>query len=241
MNHPAKTWTGFGQCFIHHAMLFQNMMRVYIAPFHLTGPQMECLYLSVNSVNKCSYCSDLHLNMGRLSGLEDFEFINSTGPEECAITNLKLSDEVLDQLHTYAQKFGVADGNSSKLTKDKEALVLKFGHAKVASIDALCWYLHWGSWSGVTLCYMTNCDNGYKITQIPSLFQCLFVGYYSPLFLLIKITSGILSLLPSNIPKVQLALTYVLYVVSSIWILPLGLVSTLWTSIMPSAAQKKTN
>ena len=198
-------------CLADHNRVMMQMPGIIIAPFVLTGIEGETVHLSVNSRNKCNYCTDLHCNLGRMAGMRDARGLNSDKTSK-DVEKLGL-DGVSRAINAFAVKF--AD-NQKISTKD---LTKEIGSTKTTSVASLCWFLHWGSYSGLTL------DNALNtVFQSPNMFKVFFILYYGPLFIVIIIVSKLLSIFPSNGPAViNQIMGLVLALVASCWILPLGI------------------
>jgi AhpD family alkylhydroperoxidase len=200
----AKLWT-MRACLADHHRVMMRIFGIVMAPFILSGIEVETVHLSVNSKNKCTYCTNLHCNLGRMAGMKDAERLNAG--KTCDL------DQVSKAINTFAVKF--AD-NQQIAPKDLEK---EIGATKAASTTALCWFLHWGSYSGLTL------DSAFKtLFQSPDIFKILFILYYGPLFVVIIVVSKLLGLFPSNGPAIiNQIMGVVLALVASIWIIPLGI------------------
>jgi len=195
-----------------------NIIGAYVGRWAIDPQVTEGIMLTMNSVNRCSYCTGLHSELGRMSGVskEKCELLNNSTTEE---ESLSVMDHHGVKL---ARIFASRNGN------DMDSIIAsyksQFGSQKTASYLALCWFLHWGSFGGNTLnalfsrlIYFSPKEGSNIILEV------LFTWYYLPLYVLIMIASALLSILP-QVPKVVSSLLgVVLTIIASMWIVPLGI------------------
>lgn len=172
---------------------------------------IESIMITMNSVNKCGYCTGLHGELARLSGIPSAEtnrLLACTSYSEA----LKVRDTPAVR---FAYDFARHDGkNIPKLLKDA-----KVSDAEKSRVVALCYFLYWGSFGGNTI-------NSFVFCKRLSLFGMFFTMYYGALYLLILLTSALLKVFPSNVPGiVSSMLGVVLTICAGTFILPLGLIA----------------
>ena len=178
--------------------------------------------LAVNSVNECSYCTALHGELARMTGLN----------QSCTQENKqsKISQEANEEVMlAFAKFFGQSNGRGDCLAKKYKELEEAVGKGKAASVRALCWFLHWGSIGGNTILSLYRG----RLLGSPKpgsnlLFELLFAAYYTPLYLVISATTVLLKAFPARVPKaVSIGIGCVLAPVAAVWIVPVGLLGLL--------------
>jgi len=181
--------------------------------------------LTVNSYNTCPYCTGLHGELARMSGL-DGDTIDSGSSSDA--TDDENDDETnVSEEVKYAQTFAIESGrgNAVKFAYDNMLNTIGMKHAK--SVRALCWALLWGKTTGNTINnardkILKKDDKKEKITSL----DVFMLIYYGPLFSVIGVLNKILTTLPSSVPKVvSSVIGAVLWLPQAINITPLGIVS----------------
>ena len=185
--------------------------------------------LTVNSYNTCPYCTGLHGELARMSGL-DSDTIDSSSTSDATDDDsdndnneTNVSEEV-----KYAQTFAIESGrgNAVKFAYDNMLNTIGMKHAK--SVRALCWALLWGKTTGNTINNARDKilnKGGKKKEKITSLDLFMLI-YYGPLFSVIGVLNKLLTTLPSSVPKVISSIIgAVLWLPQAINITPLGIVS----------------
>lgn len=177
--------------------------------------------LTMNSVNNCGYCTGLHGELGRMSGLP---------VDTCKKLNTaKTSEETvaaIDQPHVaFARVFALKDGRG--MDSETAGLEGKIGKGPCASVEALCWFLHWGSYGGNTINAFPSRVAGDKKEGSSVLLELFTVLYYGPLYVVIIVVSGLLSIMPVVPGFINKFLGLVLTIVAGTWIAPLGIVGGL--------------
>jgi len=182
--------------------------------------------LTVNSYNTCPYCTGLHGELARMSGLDNDTIVS--GSSDTADTNDKDNDKDtnVNEEVKYAQTFAIESGrgNAVKFAYDNMLNTIGMRHAK--SVRALCWALLWGKTTGNTINNARDkiLKSGKKKEKITSL-DIFMLIYYGPLFSVIGVLNKILTTLPS-VPKViSSVIGAVLWLPQAINITPLGIVS----------------
>jgi len=181
--------------------------------------------LTVNSYNTCPYCTGLHGELARMSGLDgdtiDSGSSDTTDDSDEDETNV--SEEV-----KYAQTFAIESGrgNAVKFAYDNMLNTIGMKHAK--SVRALCWALLWGKTTGNTINNARDKilkRDDKKKEKVTSLDVFMLI-YYGPLFSVIGVLNKILIGMPSSVPKVISSIIgAVLWLPQAINITPLGVVS----------------
>ena len=192
----AKEWKTFGECLRDHAIFLGQLpyiMYAYVSMFD--AKTVESIMLTVNSVNRCSYCTGLHGELARLSGLSDKNLEDT--PAVC-----------------FSRNFAKTDGKDiPKLLKDA-----KVKDGDQSRVVALSYFLYWGSYGGNTI-------NSFVFCKSPSLFNLLFTMYYGILYVVILLTTGLLKVIPGPVPAiVSSVLGVVLTICAGSFILPIGVV-----------------
>jgi len=181
-----KAWQGLNDCLSDHMIIARqlpNIMYAYLSGYN--AETIESIMLTVNSVNDCAYCTGLHGELARLSGIspEDAETLNgcSTMSESLAVRNTSAV--------RFARAFAEADGqNIPKLLKDAGV-----AEEEQSNMIALAYFLYWGSYGGNTI-------NTFIYGKRLNLFGLFFTSYYGPLYLLILATTMLLKVFPSKVP-----------------------------------------
>jgi len=186
--------------------------------------------LTVNSYNTCPYCTGLHGELARMSGLDGDTIVDSgsstksdaNGNDDDGEDETNVSEEV-----KYAQTFAIESGrgNAVKFAYDNMLNTIGIKHAK--SVRALCWALLWGKTTGNTINNardkILNKGSGKK-EKVTSLDVFMLI-YYGPLFSVIGVLNKILTTLPSVPKLVSSVIGAVLWLPQAINITPLGIVS----------------
>ena len=169
----AKEWKTFGECLRDHAIFLGQLpyiMYAYVSMFD--AKTVESIMLTVNSVNRCSYCTGLHGELARLSGLSDKNLEDT--PAVC-----------------FSRNFAKTDGKDiPKLLKDA-----KVKDGDQSRVVALSYFLYWGSYGGNTI-------NSFVFCKSPSLFGLVFTMYYGILYIVILLTTGLLKVIPGPVPAI---------------------------------------
>lgn len=96
---------------------------------------------------------------------------------------------------SYARIFAEGGPRSSQEKKAYADVVKEYGEGRASSLQAVCWFLHWGSYTGNTL----NGILGFKEGKpgLSLVFKATFLAYYGALFYgLINLVSLILKPAP---------------------------------------------
>lgn len=209
--------TGFwspASCLRDHRDVYLSMPKIfdaYIGPNSVPPKLNESIMLAVNSVNDCPYCDGLHGELARMAGVED-------------VASAKAGD-VDDPAVEYAKVFAQHQGRGEAEELAFGQLVRSLDSSPLAgSIRALCWFLHWGSYSGNTLNAIVSGKSG---GEGGPLFKAAFVVYYGPLFLTIALINRVLLFAPAVPAWFSAAFGAVLATVATIWLLPLFMVSVI--------------
>jgi len=115
-------------------------------------------------------------------------------------------------------------------TQEKEAFAefaKVYGEGRASSLQAVCWFLHWGSFTGNTLNGMIGIKNnqGKEAKQTGCFFKLTFFLYYFPLFfILINLVGCLLKPLPKVPACVCATMGFVLALTAGIWFFPLGVI-----------------
>jgi len=210
-------------CLKDHFKILTQIPRIYgayMGPNAIDPKTSEKIMLAVNSANKCPYCTELHGELSRMADVQERETIKQAN----SIKEVKKA--VPNESVIFARIFGETSGRGERLQQAYESLKQSVGPQKAASVNALCWFLHWGSICGNTLNHFLFQTLQFKTKKGANvLFLALFSCYYSVCYILIKITSALFRFLPSSVPQfVSACIGIVLASVASLWIIPLGVI-----------------
>jgi AhpD family alkylhydroperoxidase len=224
MSSDKKVWTWQGSL-QDHVRFLVHLPFFFIAPVVLKPKAAESVHLSVNSVNRCPFCTGLHCEIGRLAGLEDAKALNQCG---------KLTDEEDSEygiFSKYGACFGKNNGRGEELDKIFDDIVNEHGMMAAKSAQGLAFFLTWGSLGGNTLIsFFRGTLRGNMREGSNLIFEIVFAAYYSLVFAIITATSKILTFFPANVhPAVNVIIGLVLPTVASMWIIPYSLVGLLCT------------
>lgn len=216
-----KTWTPVAFLKDHVAVgtSLPKILDAYVGPNSIAPKLNESIMVTVNSVNRCPYCTGLHVQLARMAGVEDAEKLEkSTSSEEAR----KVVDE---PAVSFARVFAENGGRGDAVDVAFQEISDKYGAGKASSIRALCWFLQWGSLGGNTLnAILAGTYAG------PAPFKVVYVLYYGPLFFVIAVMNRALVFFPTVPTFVSATIGVVLTFAGGSWILPpafVGLVSSL--------------
>ena len=214
-----------GSCLQDHLTIMKSLPSIldaYAGPNRINPATIEGIMLAVNSVNECPYCTALHGELARMTGLNQASTVD--------IKKTKSSEQVKEEaMFAFARVFGQNNGRGECVAKKYQELEKVVGKGQAASVRALCWFLHWGSISGNTIISFYRC----RLFGSPKpgsnvLFEILFAAYYTPLYLVISATTVLLKAFPARVPKViSMAIGCILAPVAAVWIVPVGLLGLL--------------
>ncbi|GMH71132.1 hypothetical protein TrLO_g13270 [Triparma laevis f. longispina] len=204
-------WTDLTTCLNDHKDFLLSLPLITLSALTLSPSEGETVHLSVNSVTSCPYCTGLHGNLGRMAGLNSDAIENAKSDSECASKAGEHGGIAL-----YAREFAFKgyDKNGENI------LAEKMGSLKAKCVTALCQFLKWGSYGGNTI---------NSTLSSPTPFNLVFTLYYGPLFVLVKVVSGILSVMPTNGPKaINIVMSLALPIIAGFWIVPVGILGVFW-------------
>jgi len=190
---------------------FAAMLPSYLASYigfssRLDPIVIESVMVTMNSYNTCPYCTGLHGQLARMSGLSE--------------------PDPSDPHVVYAKTFALESGRGGDVEAAHAKLVGVIGAAKAKAVRALCWALLWGKTTGNSINAARDKFLTLKITRV-TLIDLFVLAYYGPLFIVIGLLNAALTIMPV-IPKwASAALGVVLWVPQALNILPLGLLSIL--------------
>ena len=141
MSQDRKIWTWQGSL-QDHVRFFVNLPYFFIAPLALPPKAVESVHLSVNSVNRCPFCTGLHCEIGRMAGLEDAIAVN-----ECAkLANAEKEDFGI--FSEYGTTFGRFHGRGSEVERIFDLIKEERGLTAAKCAQGLAFFLTWGSMGG---------------------------------------------------------------------------------------------
>jgi len=218
-----KIWT-LGGCLADHRSVFLNLPRIagaYVGPNSVDPHLNESVMVTVNSVNSCPYCEGLHGELARMAGVDDPQGLMKAESEaECR----KFVD---DPAISFARSFAENDGRGTGVEQAFAQLAQATKPAFAASVQALCWFLLWGSIGGNTLNAFFSRLKGQPKTGSSFLFELVFFLYYGPLFLIIAIVNALLRFFP-KVPKwFSAGFGLLLTVIAGTWIVIPGVLGLL--------------
>ena len=191
-----KMWT-LGGCLADHKEVFTSLPSIlgaYIGSNSVDPELNESVMVTVNSVNSCPYCEGLHGQLARMAGVENQEqLMKASTVEECR----SLVD---DPAITYARVFAENDGRGPQEKEAFDSLAEATRPAYARSVQALCWFLLWGSIGGNTINGFLARLRGKAKPNSSALFEAFFFLYYGPLFLVIAVVNILLKAFP-RVPK----------------------------------------
>ena len=216
-----KMWTG-GGCLADHKEVFKSLPSIlgaYIGSNSVDPELNESVMVTVNSVNSCPYCEGLHGQLARMAGVENQEqLMKASNLEECR----SLVD---DPAISYARIFAENDGRGPLVEEGFTALENATRPAYAKSVQALCWFLLWGSIGGNTINGFLVRFKGKSKPNSSVLFEAIFFLYYGPLFLVIAIVNLLLKGFP-KVPKwFSAGFGALLTFIAGTWIVLPGLLS----------------
>jgi|AntRauTorckE5430_2_1112549.scaffolds.fasta_scaffold02407_4 hypothetical protein len=167
-----KSWTWEGSL-VDHLRILVHFPFFFVAPFVLLPEACETIHLSLNSVNGCKFCTDLHGELGRMAGLKDSYGLMSTG-------NLS-SDEEKKEFGLYAdygRSFAQYDGRGQDVQEKYDAIDAQYGAMSARSAE------------GVSKCHLSH---GAQVLKSMKLFllcspnSCMFCSTQARIFLMVGI------------------------------------------------------
>jgi len=137
----------------------------------------------------------------------------------------------------FARTFGENDGRGEKTAAAFEKLSEHMGRGPAGSVQALCWFLLWGSVNGNTInSFLKGRLCGAPKRGASLLVELSALVYYGPLFLLISIVSMMLTLFPKVPRWLSAGFGALLTLIAAVWIVPLGLAAALTMPFQPEYA-----
>eukprot|EP00566_Odontella_aurita_P027648 CAMPEP_0113530168 /NCGR_PEP_ID=MMETSP0015_2-20120614/2789_1 /TAXON_ID=2838 /ORGANISM="Odontella" /LENGTH=165 /DNA_ID=CAMNT_0000428859 /DNA_START=278 /DNA_END=772 /DNA_ORIENTATION=+ /assembly_acc=CAM_ASM_000160 len=147
--------------------------------------------VAVNSKNNCPYCEGLHGELARMAGVVGYKDLQAAKTvDDCTAI---MGDPAVGYARAFANHH--RGGNSENENTKKELktayqkVVDTHGPEKAKSVEALCWFLAWGSLGGNTV-------NGVFFEGDRGSFPIIFAIYYAPLFGVIKGINTALAVMP---------------------------------------------
>ena len=218
-----KIWTMSGTL-ADHRQVFTSLPRIlgaYVGPNAIEPSLNESVMVTVNSENSCPFCEGLHGELARMAGVDDVDsLMNADSLETCQ----KLSPH---PAVSYARIFAENNGRGQAEAAAFQKLAEAEGPKRAASVQALCWFLLWGSIGGNTINGFLARFKGQGRKDSKLLFELLFAVYYGPLFLLIAVVNFLLQFFPKVPAWFSAAFGVVLTFIAGTWIIPVGILSLL--------------
>jgi len=156
-----------------------------------------------------------------MAGIEDPKGLNEVKTAEEARTFVD------DPAISYAHKFAMQAGRN--MEDSWQSLIDETNPTKALNIQALCWFIWWGSMAGNTL-------NSFYFGRMHCkpkegswfLFEIFFVLYWGFLFIIVWICGKIFSCFPQVPSCINRMLGFVLWFTAGLWIVPFGILSLLF-------------
>lgn len=207
------TWSSLLRDHTRFITVLPSYLNAYIRPkYSLKPTTIESIMLTVNSYNTCPYCTGLHGQLARMSGLQSTSLSNSEGENAAEVI--------------YAKTFALESGRGSIADTAYDTLINEIGSKHATSVKALCWALLWGKTTGNTINNARDKLLKGQFNKVTSL-DIFVLCYYGPLFAVIGVLNKILSVMPTIPKAVSAGLGATLWVPQAINITPLGIVSLL--------------
>lgn len=102
----------------------------------------------------------------------------------------------------YARMFAETNGRGPGEAEAFQKCVEKYGKGRAESIRAMCWFLHWGSFTGNTLNTFLGLFGKKRRADASTFFLATFTGYYSVMFYGIIGAVGCVLRFCPRVPKV---------------------------------------
>ena len=182
----AKSWLTAGACLEDHAAVFASLPKIlgaYVGSNSLSPQLGESIMVAVNSANACPYCEGLHGELARMAG------VDGSADLQAASSVAECTAVVDDVAISFARTFADCGGRGEEVDAALAEVAAEHGEGKAASVEALCWFLTWGSLGGNTL-------NAVLFEGRRGAFEIAFAVYYAPLFV-----SAPSSPLPPSLPS----------------------------------------
>jgi len=212
-----------------HVRILLNAPYFFIAPFVLSPKAIETMQLSINSANKCPYCTGLHSEIGRMAGLSDASKVNVEGELS--------TDEEKENLTLFAefgQAFGTHNGwlnhhGDEELQVKYDAIKEEYGELAAKCANGAAYSLMWGSTAGNTINnFLFQTLRGNIREDTNPIFEGILFLYYVICYTLIVITSKILKYMPEGVPEaVSIVLHIILHIIVVSFVLPYAIVGCL--------------
>jgi len=124
---------------------------------------------------------------------------------------------------SYARIFAESGCSGPKEAEAYQEAVKHYGEGRASSLRAVCWFLHWASYTGNTL----NSILGFKKVKddMSTFFKLTFLTYYFPLFfILINVVSLIVKPLPRVPTWFSAGFGFILATIAGSSFFPLGVI-----------------
>lgn len=148
--------------------------------------------------------------------------MNSKNVEECKTQVPEDQKAAIE----FARIFAEDGGRGPRVEEAFKTITKEYGQGKAKSIQALCWFLKWGSLGGNTL----NAGLFARLKGQPVIgssvgFELIYTAYYGPLFAVIASMNAGLRFMP-QVPKPALSgVGVMLTTCGGTWMLPVRVVA----------------
>ena len=162
------------------------------------------------------YCEGLHGELARMAGVSKCAALQAAkSVKDCTAV-------VDDPAVAYARKFAEEAGRGPALKEAYDAVVQKHGSGGAQSVQALCWFLNWGSLGGNTL---NSTISQIKESGKCGSFELLFSAYYAPLFGVIALMNAALKRMPKMPDLFFQGIGVTLTIAGGSWLTPVALLA----------------
>lgn len=211
-----KSWT-WKDSFQDHVRVLVHVPLFFTAPIFLSAKDLEIVHLSINSINNCKFCANLHGELGRMAGVE----------------NDALSRDVENDAHNdfadFGYTFAMNNGFGPEVRAQYANISSNYGGFAGLSAEGIAYLMLWKSLAGNTIISFLdgtlrgNTKRGSNVT-----FEILFTLYFGPYFIITQILSVILKIFPSEGPGfISTFFALFLACLSLVWIIPYSSLSML--------------
>lgn len=227
-----KVWTA-RTCLDDHIDVVAQLPRIlgaYVGPNAIEPKLNESIMVTVNSENQCPYCTGLHGELARMAGVEKVsDLLNANNVEECTKT---VADDDSKPAIEFARIFAEDGGRGARVKEAMHSIAQHYGDGKAKSINALCWFLKWGSLGGNTLnAGFFDRMKGNPVHGSSVGFEIAYTVYYGPLFAVIALMNAGLKFAPPVPPPVLSGVGVLLTFCGGSWMLPVRVIAAATYSV----------
>jgi len=127
---------------------------------------------------------------------------------------------------SYARAFAEKGPRSAQEKEAYAEAVKEYGEGGASSLQAICWFLHWGSFTGNTLNGILGFKEGKKGQSL--FFKASFLLWYAFLFyFVINLVGFLIKPLPKVPKPLSAGFGFILAVIAGSFFFPLGVIGTI--------------